>query len=176
MNIKTLLNTVAFMSDVVETVVIVTDNGPLRINKSDYNEKEHKLHKPKKNEEPLQEGITATTVVPVPAGASMVPTPSTPASLVPNADNNVQPVAVPGAFPTPAAPQQTPQTVTATAESRLVMPIGKKFFVVNANGEKIIADGIDSEHGYKSEADAWAAALPAGSPAQVGAANAGNAS
>ncbi len=35
------------MSDTCETVTIDTENGPVIINKSDFNEKDHKLHKAK---------------------------------------------------------------------------------------------------------------------------------
>lgn len=165
------------MSDVLKTILVNGENGPIRINEADFNEKEHKLYKPKKSDEPVVEGITPTTVIPAPAGVSVPPTPSTPPQFAqPGSNDPLQPMLVPGAFTPPAAPQNTPQTITATADQKLVSKIGKKFFVVNVSGEKIVADGIDDKNGYDSEALAWAAVLPAGSPAQSGAENAGNAS
>ena len=50
--------------------------------------------------------------------------------------------------------QQTPATVTRVAKK-----IGAKWFVVDKDGNKIAAEGIDA-NGYTTEADAWSAAMP----------------
>lgn len=45
----------------IETVMIETDNGPVRINKADYNEETHKLHKPTKKEEKAEQDAREAT-------------------------------------------------------------------------------------------------------------------
>ena len=148
------------MSDVLKTILIEGKNGPVRINESDFIVDEHKMYAPKKNDEPIIEGMTATTIIPAPGNISVPPAASTPAQFAtPEAQPDLNVQLAPGAFTPPAPEQVTAQTFTATAEQRLVSKQGKKYFIVNAAGEKIEAEGINKD-GYATEQDAWAAAVP----------------
>lgn len=134
--IKTLLKAMAFYSgSEVETVTISTKNGPVRINKSDFNEKEHKLHRPTKKElEATDAKFTDEEI------GEKKPETSEPAPV---------PSEVKG---------------TADIQSRKVMKNGKrgaasKWIVVNSNGTPV------DELEYDTEKEAWDAALAQAQPA-----------
>lgn len=136
----------AFMSDICETVLVKGDNGPVRVNKSDFDADQAKggaklftLHKETKAEEDA--GLTA----PQPTGATA--TPVDPALTIPPAPSapDLGGAAVPPANPAP--------------NQYLAMKDGKKFFVVNAAGERAEIDGINNKDGYATEQDAWNAIL-----------------
>jgi len=103
--------------EVVETVTIENENGPVLINKSDYNPKEHKLHAEKKGKATAAEPVAAVVEpVQIPLGAKVSS----------NGKNGKQ----------------------------------AKFFVVDAEGKRI--DDVE----YKTEQEAWVAAIPAAAPVQ----------
>lgn len=112
------MNAFERLEEVLPVVTIVTENGNVRINASDYNPEIHTL---------------ADDETPA-------PTPQEPVTpQVSEGDNGRQ---------------HTPATVTRVAKK-----IGAKWFVVDTDGNKIEAEGIDA-NGYKTEADAWSAAMP----------------
>lgn len=133
----------AFMSDSLETVTIVGDNGPVRINKSEFDEKKHKLHKANKTHD--ENGIARNSV---------------------NADEP-KPGAGNGKNSGGDVPKSDALTVEQLAENARinamkfgVMADDNKFFVVDANDENKRVenvDGIDNKNGYKKSADAWKA-------------------
>ena len=51
--------------------------------------------------------------------------------------------------------------VQADAPTRAVVKRGRKFFVTDATGKDVVADGIDAT-GYTTESNAWDAVLKAG--------------
>lgn len=135
------------MNTVIPTVTIVTDNGPVRINHSDYDPAIHTLEVSpitgipnlgtNPDEPPLP--FAASQPEPVVIGAPTLVAAATGEPVVPEADGSVT-------VEPPVAPV-----------SYLVTKTGSKYFVVNAAGEKITGvEGID-EKGYKAEGDAWAA-------------------
>lgn len=151
--------TIAYMSEIVDTVTIKGENGPVRINASEFDPKKHKLAAEDKDEVPITQTNTFVAPVepPVPAsapimndgnmhlGAHRANTDTT----HPNPDGD-RPVAL--------DPPQPPAEASNTVQ-RQVAKFGSKYFVVDSTGEKIEADGIDKD-GYKKEEDAWKAALP----------------
>jgi hypothetical protein len=145
------IHVIAFMSDLCETVIIEgSDGNPLRINAEDFDKKLHKLHGA--NEEPQADPVVAGSPPVLAEGVIVAPAPSAPDLTVPPVDPN-DPAAVAAAAGTPVAP------VTPAPNAKLVKKEGKKFFVVDAGGEKITdAEGIDVA-GYATEADAWAAVM-----------------
>lgn len=163
----------AFMNGTCETVVIVTDAGPVVINKSDYdrNPDQFTLHDAAavdpnalRNDGPtIAEFIAAgypASNYPPKGYASKSTVEEIAAAVADEAANQPQP-----ATPAPAvAPlAEVAKEAGATAPSFLVMKDGKKHFVVDATGAKAEAEGIDSK-GYANEQDAWNAilALPRG--------------
>lgn len=148
----------AFMSDVLPTVYVKGENGPMRINEADYDKAKH--GKILDNEDMPVEGITQNTVMNAPPGMSVPPAPSTPPELL--GDQPPQTLQLmPGNPPVPSPAGSTiPQTQTVGNDQRLVAKQGKKFYVVNIAGDKIDAEGIDKD-GYASEQEAWKAATPA---------------
>lgn len=135
---------VVFMSaESVETVSIDTENGPVLINKSDYKEGEHKLtKKPGEVEQPAP--ASGTVVIP-PVEAIVPPAPSAPDQMH----------AVPPA--------------TVAADAWLVMKLGNKWFVTDAQGNKITDSPIVNKAGYPTEEEARAAIVnrPFAQPAYV---------
>lgn len=122
----------------IPTVLIDTKNGPVRINASDYDEKQHKLSKD--GPKPVEpETLGQQEPAPAPAAAP----PATPAPLAPGAPADL-----------------TPNAVVAPG----VMQEGSKWFVVDMNAENAkIADAT----GYptKAKANEAAAALVPPAPA-----------
>lgn len=120
------MNAFERLEEVLPVVTIVTENGNVRINASDYNPEIHTLAE---DEAPA-------------------PTPQ-----VDNSETGQNSDAGNGDDGSNGQ-QQTPATVTRVAKK-----IGAKWFVVDTDGNKIEAEGIDA-NGYKTEADAWSAAMP----------------
>lgn len=63
-----------------------------------------------------------------------------------------------------AAEDRAPVEAPVTAQeppARAVVKRGRKFFVTDATGKDVVAEGIDAT-GYTSESDAWDAVLKAG--------------
>lgn len=148
---------VAFMSDTVETVLVKGGkDGPVRVNKSDYDadqsengEKKMTLHnatQSQQKEAEIDKGGNPQN--PQIAGNVQLPV---------NPDFPPQPApAAPDFGPTPAAAPTAP-----SPNQRLVKKDGKKFLAVDGQGTPLDIDGIDPK-GYASEAEAWNAimALP----------------
>lgn len=122
----------AFMSDVCETVFIQGDNGePLMINKTDYNEKKHKLFKGDKPTAPATAG---------PATAEALKT----AGDKPPATTNDG--------------DKDKRTLGVIEDKKREK--GHKFVVVDQADGSVISDieGIDIG-GYATVSDAWAAIM-----------------
>lgn len=129
-----------------ETIIVETKNGPVLINKEDFDPAFHRL--PDDNATDAA-AIPADTVIP-PA-----PVPAAPAAI----DANGNPInagdggqMVP---PTNATPPQTPNQSVSPPPVLLVTKNDKKrFVVVDMEQKAVTADGIDAE-GYKTEKEAW---------------------
>lgn len=163
---------VAFNSEIVEVVTIETENGPVRINKSDYDPDKHTLS----GAQPREDGPTIEEFV----AAGYDPKNYPPKGYLSRSSDEEIAAAI-KAKEAPAEPQQTGENATQptgeqqpqanTAEpaqqpvQRLVSQFGAKYFIVDGGGNKLTGEGIDNK-GYKTEADAWAAvvALPAAAP------------
>lgn len=116
-----------------ETILIETDNGPVIINKSEYNPNEHKL----------AEGM------PEQFAAPPVPVPAAPVAL----DANGNPVnAGDGGQMVP--PQTPAQSVSPPPVLLVTKNDKKRFVVVDMEQKAVTADGIDAD-GYKTEKEAW---------------------
>lgn len=130
----------AFMSDTLETVTIQTENGPVRVNKSDYDADQNSDKPTMKLATDAQQEKTPDVV---PAGA--VTAPAIPVPPAPSA---------PGfnpAYPEGQAPNANIATpTTATTDQLGVVKTGKKFYVVTVHdgkrfeGERINKDGYDT--------------------------------
>lgn len=124
----------------IPTVMIETDNGPVMINKSEYDPAIHKL---------MDENATSE-----PQPPSDPAEPVNPATSEPQ-DGNSQPVATDAAAPVnPAAGE--PDKPAAILPQMLVTKRKTKFHVVGVNGDDITLEGINPA-GYKTENEAWAA-------------------
>jgi hypothetical protein len=136
-----LLASTAFMSEVLPTMQIETDNGPVTINISDFDPEKHRAVGAAPAEAP--QPASGDDKQPE-AGASDEGN-GTPAPA--SSENN-------GGAPAPAAAE--------VDNTMLVTKQGSKYVVVNKAGEPIKRDGIE-EKGYAKEKDAWDAimALPA---------------
>lgn len=110
-----------------ETMMIDGKNGPVIINKSDFDEKSMKEHKPTKKEQ-----------------AAIDP----PAPVAPDASNPPAPSAIDNG--NPAIPDNP------SATQMLVTKKGKKFIVVDGEGNAVEHEKIDAS-GYDDEVQAWAA-------------------
>ena len=127
-----------------ETIIVETENGPLMINKTDFDPAIHRLP-----------GAATDTAIPDGAGAPHTVVPAAPAAI----DANGNPVnagdggqMVP---PTNATPPQTPNQSVSPPPVLLVTKNDKKrFVVVDMEQKAVTADGIDAE-GYKTEKEAW---------------------
>lgn len=129
----------AFMSDLLETVVIIGDDGPVRINKSEFDDKKHKLHKANKTHD--ENGIARKTVSADETKFSGVGN---------NGKNNGDVLNA----------EQLAENARITAMKFGVMEDNNKFYVVDANNENKrveAVEGIDNKKGYKTNADAWKA-------------------
>lgn len=146
----------AFMSEIAETVIINGPNGPVRVNKSDYDAdqsdkgaKSMTLHK--------EQSIDALTgggqQIGYPPGTQPTAAPS-----APNFGNAVEHGAAPVIDPNknavaPSTP--SPNTLLVAKEGTEKKP---RFFVVDGTGAHVEAPSIDKD-GYETEANAWAAAM-----------------
>lgn len=164
--------TIAFNSGIVETVTIVTKNGNVRINKSDYDPETHTLaDKPLRDDGPTIDEFIAAGYDPKnypPKGYLSRSTDEEIAVAVKAKEDAEKPPVTPAQEPPQAATNTSdagPQEPATTPAQRLVSQFGSKWFVVDGGGNKLEAEGIDAK-GYKTEADAWKAvmALPAATP------------
>lgn len=130
-------------NETCKTVLIKSKNGPVRVNESDYladqaegGANEMTLHKDDAKEQP--EPVTANTVT---------IDPNKPVPVSPSAPNLIAPEnPVP---PGPAAP------VVASPNTRSIAKQGKKWFIVNENGERLTEfPGLISDKGYDTEEEA----------------------
>lgn len=136
------------MGDILETVLIKGKNGPIRVNKRDYEKDQNsdnptmKLHTNKADNETNENTSpqTAGAAVTAAEGVTMPPVPS-----APNTGTDT-PVLQPSA---PILPGQL-----ATIKQ------GKKIVVVTAaDGQPVTGNPAIDENGYKTDADAWAAIM-----------------
>lgn len=141
---------VAFNAMDVPTVAIKTDNGPVRINMTDYDPKVHELHKGDDTHD--DQGVLRKP-----------PAPEVPANET-----------APGASPSPPAVDLTPEQIALNERinnAKLgVIQQGAKFYVVDSNEPTApITDipGITSK-GYKSNKDAWDALFAVQASAKAG--------
>lgn len=153
---------IAFMSvDTTDTVIINTDNGPVRINKADYNEKDHTLHE-----------LNGTSIpTPDQSGPQPVPPLNGPPANVEPAHNTTPQggaSAVGIQANTPAAPTVVEPMITdpeivarISAMNFAVITTGKgkaaRYFIVNTldDGKPVEGvPGIDKD-GYTDNKAAW---------------------
>lgn len=138
-----LVNLVAvFATGDPETVVIKSDNGPVRINKSDYNEKEHTLHEADRTHD--ADGVERTNPDKV--------------------DPNNPPQAIQGANKArqPKTAKTDDDNAAAAKDQRIidadlaVIDDDKRFYVIDKknNNQHVEIDGIDAK-GYKTNKEAW---------------------
>ncbi|RUW55604.1 hypothetical protein EOA32_00875 [Mesorhizobium sp. M1A.F.Ca.ET.072.01.1.1] len=147
----------------LETVTIVTDNGPVRINKSDYDAApdQYKLadETPAAAVDPValrDDGPTIAEYVAAGYPASKYP-PQGYASK--STDEEIAAaVAKETADKTDLAGSMSSAASGAAAPQLMVSKEGRKFFVVDPAGVKVERDGIESK-GYAAEQDAWNAIL-----------------
>lgn len=152
----------AFMNGTCETVVIVTEAGPVVINKSDYdaNPDGYTLHDPASDPVALRDdGPTIAEFIAAGYPASAYPPVGYASKSTVEEIAAAQPQTP---APAPAVATLAEVAAAAGAPSLMVMKEGKgkeaKHFVVNAAGEKAVTDGIDAA-GYANEQDAWNAIL-----------------
>ena len=128
-----------------ETIIVETENGPLMINKIDFDPAIHRLP-----------GAATDTAIPDGAGAPPAVVPAAPAAI----DANGNPVnAGDGGQMVPpivTVPSQTPAQAVTSLPQLLVTKNAKKRFVAidMATNAPAIADDLDAE-GYKTETEAW---------------------
>lgn len=126
------------MGDVVETVTIVTEEGPVRINRSDYDPAVHTL----------VDNTGASVSV---ASVSQVATPS--------ASVSVATISEPSASVS-AATISEPSVSQAATVNYTVKKKGRgaaaKFHVVDTDGNEVVREGIEAD-GYATDTEAWAA-------------------
>lgn len=137
--LMTTASAIAF-SNSVPVVTIETDNGPVRINESDYDPDTMTLAGADD-----AKGTDATPVPETTPSAAPATTTNDSAALKEAA------IAAGAAIAPPIAHDPAPS-------QRLVSKIGSKHFVVNEKGEKLDEPGIDPK-GYKTDAEAWSAIM-----------------
>lgn len=134
------------MSELLETVLIKSKNGPVRVNKRDYErdqegEKKMKLHTSKDDNEANENAVIQTAGAPVVVGegVQLPPVPSAPNT------GQEQPLTQPAA--------------TLQPGQMAVIKKGKKVIVTTPDGTPVTGvEGID-ENGYPDDASAWAAIM-----------------
>lgn len=157
---------VAFMSmPPLDTVTIVTDNGPVRINKTDYDAApdQYKLA----DEAPATLRDDGPTIAEfVAAGYPAANYPPRGYASKSSEEEIAAAVAAEAAKTNEPKPEQ-PAGLDASLQSAasgapapqlMVMKDGKKHFVVDPAGVKVERDGIDAA-GYANEKEAWDAIL-----------------
>lgn len=150
----------------VPTVIIETDNGPVTINKSDFNAETMTLRDTTAIASGVVETAPPTPLVDEnglrldgPTVAEYVTAGYPPANYPPTgyaARSTPEEIAAVIAATNPP-PAPTPAPVAAPAQL-LVTKKGKKSIVVDAAGMPVERDGIDKA-GYASEGEAWAAIM-----------------
>jgi hypothetical protein len=142
----------AFMSETCEVILAQSKGGKtVRVNKADFEADQElpakeRAYKPYEGrDEPAQSE---------PATAGLIDTSDGPPLAAPSAPHF-------GGEDAPAPAPVDPlkgavAPTTGTADQRLVMKRGKKYFVVDAKGENITGDGIEKD-GYTTEDAAWKA-------------------
>lgn len=129
------------MNDRVPTVVIMTGNGPVLINESDYDEEVHTL--------------ASDAKAPKDAGADSQGEAQTGSDGDAGQSDGGPAAGTPGALAAHAEAMIAAGTAT---DVKLVAKIGRNYFVVNDKGAKIAADGINAK-GYGTEKEAWDAIM-----------------
>ena len=127
------------MAKRIETMLITTENGPVRINRSDYDPEQHTA----------AEGEDVTAAAAQEAGQDGGNAEGAPDLTKPQ---NTDPRDVRDA---PAVPNAAP---AVGAAGLIVTKKGKKHIVVDAAGKPVTRDGIDAA-GYETDQAAWDAVL-----------------
>jgi hypothetical protein len=136
----------AFMSETCETVTV----GGVRVNKSDYEADQQKPAGERQYKGKVTEAEPSTVNT-----AGVMDTSDGPPLAAPSAPHfGGEDAAAPAAPIDPLKGAVAP--TTGTADQRLVLKDGSKYFVVDAHGKKIEGDGIE-KGGYKTEDAAWKA-------------------
>lgn len=137
----------AYMSlaEELATVLVKTENGPVRINLSDFDPSKLELADP-------------SDLPPAPV-AQQEPEQQQSSADANGVKDTPQPDAPDGA-PEGDAGDGTVVEHPAVSDKRGVVKTGSKYFVTDLAGAKIEADGIDP-NGYKTEGEAWAAVVAA---------------
>lgn len=157
----------AFMSDAVPVVVIVTENGPVRINASDYDPAKHTLHEGEEAPAVALRDDGPTIAEYVSAGYPATAYPPQGYASKSSAEEIAAAVAKEAAASQTALAASTATAAAAgvatpAAPQLMVMKDGKgkdaRYFVVDPAGNKVERDGIDAS-GYAAEQDAWNAIL-----------------
>lgn len=146
----------AFMNDFVETVVIQGEGGPVRINKVDYNETKHKLHKANKTHD--ENGIARKIADDTKPGTGK---------------NDGGGATKPTSTTVELSADVLAEHARINAMKFGVLEENDKFYVVDANNENKrveSVDGIDNKKGYKSNAEAWKAVFAVQARVATGAA------
>lgn len=118
-----------------ETIIVETENGPVLINKEDFDPAFHRLP-----------GEATETAIPDGAGA---PLDAAPAAI----DANGNPVNT-GDGGQMVPPQTPAQSVSPPPVLLVTKNDKKRFVVVDMEQKAVTADGIDAD-GYKTEKEAW---------------------
>lgn len=140
------------MNDVCATVMIMTDNGPVRINESDYDPKTHTLA-PDQTVASVTADLTAHAAGEAPGAVVQEPAPVVvDESADQDANGKGEPPVVTTEAPTPEQVEEkkaAEQSNTAPMVL-LVFKEGKKYFIVDMTGKKVVGDGIEAD-GYATE-------------------------
>jgi hypothetical protein len=137
---------VGFMAETCEVVTV----GGVRVNKADYEADQQKPEGERQYKGKVSEAEPSTRMT-----AGVMDTTSGPPLAAPSAPHfGGEDSAAPPAPIDPLKGAVAP--TTGTADQRLVLKDGSKYFVVDALGNKVEGDGIDSK-GYKTEDAAWKA-------------------
>ena len=153
---------IGFMSDTCEVVTVTGPNGPVRVNKADFDadqakdtkDRQFKPHAAKEGEETEQSVAGVRTTFEALDGVEITAAPS-----APNFNRGDGPAL-------PIDPEKKAVApATTSPNQRLVMKEGKTFFIVDSMGNKLKSEDVGGEidpEGYKSKiaADAAIAKLP----------------
>lgn len=142
------------MAQRLPTVEIETENGPVLINRSDFNPDLHKLSERSKEELTAQIERAANQGQPVEPVAPPAP-PAPAAQDVPPTGQTTPP-----APPAPVDPVAPPATAPVDP-ALMVTKKGRKHFVIDQAGQPVTVEGIDPE-GYATDQAAWDAILQRG--------------
>lgn len=148
---------IGFMSDTCETVLVKGSDGPIRVNKSDF-DIDQASDKPQYTEYKGKDAGDIETETPQAPTFEELGIPPVAAPSAPNMGGTKG-----DAAPLPIDPEKNAVAPSVTSQNqRLVMKEGKKFFIVDGNGSKLKSADVGGEideSGYTSKEAADAAIL-----------------